>query len=45
MITVEIPNYKEPIKFALKAEIPEGSPDAEGLVIVDDINLQVKLFT
>ena len=41
MIEVEIPNYKEPIRLALKAELPEGSPDAEGLVIVDDIRVQV----
>jgi hypothetical protein len=44
MIEVEIPNYKEPIRLALRAELPENSPEAEGLVIVDDIRLQVILF-
>jgi hypothetical protein len=37
---VEIPNYKEPVRLALKAELSD-TPGAEGVVIVDDIRLQV----
>ncbi|CAD5219314.1 unnamed protein product [Bursaphelenchus okinawaensis] len=38
-IEVDIPNYQEPIRLALKAEVPEDLEDGEGLIAVDNITL------
>ncbi|CAD5226328.1 unnamed protein product [Bursaphelenchus xylophilus] len=42
-IEVDIPNYQEPIRLALKAEIPEDLEDGEGLIAVDDLVLSGKI--
>lgn len=43
-IEVEIPNYDEPIRLALRAEVPDGS-EGQGLVAIDNIKLSVSVHT